>query len=466
MLYFLYNPADPHTDPGNRKAIFKMAKVKADLGASSYGRIRPLHGVNGGPMTKVFTYDGRPLFRRAGIPICRLHDTEYPYGSGEFVDIPCVFKDFDADENDPANYSFGLTDEYIRAIYEVGAEPIYRLGVSIEHAPVKRYIYPPKDYEKWARICEHVIMHYNSGWADGHEWNIRYWEIWNEPEGKNMWLGTDEEFFEFFEVAARHLKARFPELKIGGPAFTRPDGGMREAFVKYCGSRGVPLDFYSWHRYFIDAENVKRSAAAARTLLDENGYSDTESIFDEWNYMRDWTDQADSYVKLCDEHGAAFCAAVLSSLQQDTDVDAATYFEADPVKEWCGLFRVAEMGISRQKAKLAPRKPFYAFESFGKLYRLGEAVYVSSDCDRITACAARDAEGKNFGLMIANYSSARGGDEKTEIELEGVPSGRFEVRLTDAAREDEVICGLECEGSLKLTLDLKENSFVYIGSAV
>ena len=54
----------------------------------------------------------------------------------------------------------------------------------------------------------------------------------------------------------------------------------------------------------------------------------------------------------------------------------------------------------------------------------------------------------------------------TEIELEGVPSGRFEVRLTDAAREDEVICGLECEGSLKLTLDLKENSFVYIGSAV
>ena len=69
-----------------------MAGVKFNFNERQ--SVRPLHGVNLGPMTKVFTYDARPLFREAGFPYARLHDVEYPYGSGEFVDVPCIFKDF------------------------------------------------------------------------------------------------------------------------------------------------------------------------------------------------------------------------------------------------------------------------------------------------------------------------------------------------------------------------------------
>ena len=54
--------------------------------------------MNSGPMTKVFTYDAREWFKDAGFPFARLHDVEYPYGSGEFVDVPYIFKDFNADE--------------------------------------------------------------------------------------------------------------------------------------------------------------------------------------------------------------------------------------------------------------------------------------------------------------------------------------------------------------------------------
>ena len=115
-----------------------MAKVSIDFSAPSYGKIRPLHGLNSGPYTKAFTFDMRKLYRESGIPFVRLHDTEYPYGSGEFVDIPCIFKDFDADETLESSYNFDLTDEYIRHIIELDAQPIFRLGVSIEHAPVKR----------------------------------------------------------------------------------------------------------------------------------------------------------------------------------------------------------------------------------------------------------------------------------------------------------------------------------------
>ena len=114
-----------------------MPNITVDFSSQSIGPMRPLHGVNSGPMTKVFTYDARPQFMEAGFPYARLHDVEYPYGSGEFVDIPCIFKNFSADENDPDNYNFGLTDEYLKACIEVGAEPLFRLGVSIEHAPLE-----------------------------------------------------------------------------------------------------------------------------------------------------------------------------------------------------------------------------------------------------------------------------------------------------------------------------------------
>ncbi|MBI4578450.1 MAG: hypothetical protein HY718_02035 [Planctomycetes bacterium] len=48
-----------------------------------------------------------------------------------------------------------------------------------------------KDFAKWAKICVNIIRHYNEGWADGFHYNIRYWEIWNEPNvGNSMRSGT------------------------------------------------------------------------------------------------------------------------------------------------------------------------------------------------------------------------------------------------------------------------------------
>ena len=110
------------------------------------GRIRDLHGVGGGPVTRNFTFDATDDFRAAGIPLCRTHDIEYPFGLGEFVDIHCIFKDFAKDENDPASYNFTFTDEYLKAMLRAGAKPFYRLGSTIEHQPIKLYIHPPADF--------------------------------------------------------------------------------------------------------------------------------------------------------------------------------------------------------------------------------------------------------------------------------------------------------------------------------
>ena len=440
-----------------------MSFVKVDFSSPTIGNIRPLHGVNSGPMTKVFTYDARSLFREAGFPYARLHDVEYPYGSGEFVDIPCIFRNFDADETLEESYNFGLTDEYIKHIIEVGSKPLFRLGVSIEHAPVKRHIYPPKDYEKWARICEHIVRHYNEGWANGYHWNIEYWEIWNEADGgDNMWLGTPEEFYELYCVSATHLKGRFPHLKIGGCAFTRPHNAFTEGFFEYitAKSQRIPMDFYSWHKYFVKIEDLLKYSRQATEILRKYGYAESESIFDEWNYMKDWADQFDSYPKLKSYIGAAYCAATLCTLQTRTDVALANYFEADVIKEWCGIFEVTDMAIGKQKAILGPLKPFYSFKCFNALYAMKDEKKV--DCsDGICACAA--ASGEKCGLLLTNYMGA---SCETSIGISGLCGQKLEVRVTDKTRTFEKAFELTVREGAELSIALNEDSVVYIGTPI
>lgn len=59
------------------------------------------------------------------------------------------------------------------------------------------------DFQKWAVVCEHIVRHYNEGWADGYHLNIKYWEIWNEPDlgsedpaTSKTWGGTKEQFYD------------------------------------------------------------------------------------------------------------------------------------------------------------------------------------------------------------------------------------------------------------------------------
>ncbi len=436
--------------------------IRVDFHQPACGKIRPLHGVNSGPMTKVFTYDARPLFLEAGFPYARLHDVEYPYGSGEFVDIPCIFRNFDADETKEENYNFDLTDEYIRHIIEVGCQPLFRLGISIEHAPVKRYVYPPKDYRKWARICEHIIRHYNEGWANGFHWDIRYWEIWNEADGSGckMWGGTPEEFYELYVVSATYLKEKFPELMIGGCGYTKATNPFIEGFFRYISTRDhkVPLDFYSWHRYFDDIGRLMRSVSEASALMEKYGYGDAESVLDEWNYMESWDDQAESYRKMKNHVGAAHAGAVLCALQREGSVAIANYFESDVVKEFCGIFNVKDMAISRKCATLCPTKTFYPFYDFNRLYRLGDEIPAASDSASLYVCAAKGAEGA--ALMAVNYG---GEDREICFDLTGL-DGMATVWLTDEEHTHEKLMELAGGETLTLKLLMKNNSVIYIGT--
>ena len=383
------------------------------------GKIKPMHGTNNSPVRHNGDY---PEFREAGFPYMRTHDTAGAFGGNVYVDVPNIFRNFDADPEDPASYDFTFTDAYLKGFEKTPAKIFYRLGVTIENSHnLKAYrIFPPKDYLKWAKICEGIIKHYTQGWANGFRYDIQYWEIWNEPENKMMWKGTRQEFMDFYKTAAKYLKAKFPNIKIGGygncgffdltrqpkdnPAAGLDILGWFDDFVKMASDKNdpAPLDFFSWHLYSDQPLEIIAHADYVRKKLDAAGLKNVESVFGEWNYSLN-----SRKPEMRNNVGAAMCAAAMCAMQRGS-VDIALYYDATPSRSYCGIFSFPT---------LAYTKVFFAFKAFNDLYKLGECVETPNLQDRsLYLCAAKDSKSGKKAILAANYSA---GEKRLKLDFAG-----------------------------------------------
>ena len=450
-----------YENSGEHKPTDKREKVLVDF-TKPVGKIKPVNGVGGGPLTGNFLWDSTEYFKEARIPYCRLHDIEHPFGCGEFVDINCIFKNFNADENDAENYNFTATDKYIKAIIDCGAKVIFRLGTSIEHG-LRIHTLVPKDFAKWARICEHIIRHYNEGWADGFTFGIEYWEIWNEPDLGNLcWGGTFEQFIELYKTAAIHLKACFGDtIKVGGAAFTTGVSDNIHMFLNALAlDKRVPLDFYSFHRYAFKVEQILNEVHAARILLDKYGFTETETVFDEWNYVKSWKDGYTVMKKnITSMMAAAFIAGTLLALQK-SPVNVATYYDAQvgtTMREhWNGLFTAPEIINEENAIKSEPLKGYYAFKAFAALAELGIEVTSDTAADHVYVAGAKDDDKGAF--MLANFNPYEKADHELVFDLKGIYGKKCEIYLLDEEHDLELIY----EGEIPETYNLKSETVVLV----
>ena len=441
-------------------------KYTIDL-TEKLGEVKPVNGVCNGPSKLTAKY-----FKKAHIPFSRLHDMRTHFHA--CCDVPSIFRDFDADENDPKNYDFTLSDYYIEKIKECGTDIIYRLGSSMEQGDFRFYNEPPKDFAKWARICEHIIRHYNEGWADGHHYDIRYFEIWNEPDtcAKNremdgQWTGTPEEFGEFLSIAATHLKKCFPDRYIGAYPSCNILTPEREAFFRTVFSilqkNEVPIDFCPWHCYGDDPERTKRYIAKIRLLLDEYGYHDTFQICTEWNYF--WLRRGiwsefeleggehlfeEMFQTASSEVGAAYSLAQMMTFQQ-SEVKMATMHRADALSMYCTMFNI--YGV--------PQKQFGAFYAYDALREGKNEVCVSGKKDGVYVMASGD--GDYACVSVAQY---RGEWTNYDFEMKGLDTDAdytAEYYLTDDRHHFELV-KTDCGKGKVLSFGkyLKENSVLTI----
>ncbi len=377
------------------------------------GKIKPVHSVGQPPILGWCDYSMFHYLKEVGVKYSRLHDVGGAFGKGIYVDIPNLFRNFDADPENPDSYDFAFTDKLLTALVENGIEPYFRLGVTIENACAIRayHIYPPKDYMQWTRICEGIIRHYTEGWANGYHMKISHWEIWNEPDNmpdpmeNHLWRGTFEQYMELYKTASIYLKNKFPHLMIGGYgssgfyAVTKTQGytagdpvhtarldhlvTVFHKFLDFISANKCPLDFFAFH-FYDTCEYLKQQIDYVKEHLDKAGYGHTELSLNEWRPTGDKNDTPEQ---------ASHLAAVLAIAQNSPLSDAEIYDAKCGMGSYSPLF---------DPITYKPRKGYYAFKAFNELYKLGTALPVENVPDGMYAAAAENRE--ETAVMLVNRS--------------------------------------------------------------
>lgn len=431
--------------------------------SSDCGEFKKIHGANIGPYCLNGQVDLSEWHTRIGFPTIRLHDCAFY--CWDVVDIPAIFPLWHLDANDPQSYSFAKTDGYIQSILNCGSEIVYRLGVTIQNHPTYRFdTNPPEDYDKWADICIQIIRHYNEGWADGFHHNIRYWEIWNEPEigTAAMWNAPYEEYVRFYIHVAKRIKAACPDILIGGPAFAGQmltNRSLMHTFLPAVREANAPLDFCSWHAYPQTPGQLSLAATDVRSILDSYGYTQTESHLNEWNlapYGGNWGMFKNNAVHMheyIEQKKSAECAALVAGCLidlQDAPINMTNFYEAGN-GTW-GMFELS--GV--------PGKPVYSFLAYREMldHAPVRVTVERSDPDTGLALAAgRTEDFSELRLLAANYHTAQ---PEFSIDLDGLPKDitwQVEDRCIDSKSNLDTMRSFTLEaGTTSLTIPASPHS--------
>jgi len=112
--------------------------------------------------------------------------------------------------------------------------------------------YPPRDWVDWADYVRQVVKHYKD--------NIKYWEVWNEPNNSDFWAGTVEQYYKLLKIAYCTAKEVDPDCKIVAPAV----GGLEanslnwmECLFKLGGLDYI--DIVSYHGYLFRTEDIAKT---------------------------------------------------------------------------------------------------------------------------------------------------------------------------------------------------------------
>ncbi len=385
------------------------------------GRIKPLHCINGGPRSGGYKlpYDFSEEFSELSIPFVRTETTSGEYGLNQFINVHCIFPDFSADETAEESYNFLPTDLYLASIRNTGADIFFRLGEASEPYSKKLYAKCPADKEKWARICEHIIMHYNEGWANGFKLNIKYFEIWNAADSGEGFSGEPREFYELYRVVANHLRTRFPKIRIGAYgargfySLNRLDASeemktyvpFMQQFFAYITAEptSAPLDFFTWSCYTSNPEELAMHIKYARTYLDSAGLRKTRSIICEYNSANNVQTPA----ALRPEFSTELASALI--LAQKNPVDMMMYSTSDISSFDNGLFSLDDHTVHRHYTA------YRVMRSFASLYRLGTATETEDYRKELYSLAAVGKDEAGILLVTRAYSG------KVKIMLKNSP---------------------------------------------
>ena len=391
------------------------------------GKLKPILCANTGPcFGKDLEHSFIDEYKEMGISFVRTHNVEHPYGAGRYIDVHCIFPDFDLDPRFESSYNFAPTDRYIATVKASGADIFLRIGESSEPYETRIYNRAPADLDKWICIVEHIIAHYNRGWANGFKLGIKYCELPCDVDEDHGWASDKEEYFELYRRTALRLKEVYPKLRVGayssGGFYSLNHYNASEKQKRYVSfledflafvtkpAIAAPLDFLTWKCCAESPEELSLHANYARSYLNQRGLKRTQSIVSEFklkpmkepHYLRRF-------------YPAELASALI--IAEKSSVDMLFMSDMSPFDMGCALYSLEDRTVKRKYA------PYGVMSAFGKLSSLATTVDVSEDYRRELYIIATASEEEGAVIVVT-----REFDGQIELNLKGSEFSSYSIK--------------------------------------
>jgi hypothetical protein len=259
----------------------------------------------------------------------------------------------------------------------------------------------PGDYAAWDSIIKDIAREVRT-------WDFTpYYELWNEPNNRNYWNGSEVELIQLYRHTAEAIKSVHPQARVGGfgmhawykgthtqgydlegwyPDTLAEETAALAHLIDTCALGGIPLDFISWHIFSIYPYKVDNAAWFLRRKLDSAGMYDTEMIMDEYNTAQESRWQPGIMLNTLMQMARAGIDGHAFAAYQDFSDDPSDEFHND----WGSISRG---GLC---------KPVYkAFQLLSMVERDGRMLQVEQETD-IPVFAAASRQGNRVRLLVSN----------------------------------------------------------------
>lgn len=320
-------------------------------------------------------------------------------------------------------HSFFNCDQVFDFLLSIGMRPFVELGfmpgaLASGSKTVFKYqanVTPPKDYKQWSALIDRLVSHCVERYGESElsEW---LFEVWNEPNLRAFWTGTQRDYFRLYRYTAEAIKNVSASLNVGGPATAA--GAWIEDFVEFCERNDVPADFVSTHYYQNDgygrdSELDVQLFKSQRGIMREVAQNTRSHSRGRPVYYTEWNTSSNLFDPLHDEPYAA--AAVASTIMEAnglvegfsfwtfSDIFEELYFPSLPFHGGFGLLTLH--GIP---------KPTY--RTFQLLHDLGDRQSLVDGLHETVDCSVIQKD-SSVTVLLTNHTTPGHTIESEEIEI-------------------------------------------------
>ena len=346
---------------------------------------------------------------------------------------------FQPDTEAKLRYSFYNIDSIFDFLLNIGMKPFIELGfmpTALASGATTCFHYranitPPADYGKWEALIEsftrHLVNRY--GLDEVRTW---FFEVWNEPNLKFFWDGSQAEYFKLYEHSVNAIKRVDSQLRVGGPA-TSINAWIPE-MIAFCRTNHLPLDFISTHHYPTDDPlwrrsdltieeffknfshemgNYERGVLFKMTAKARAEAGDLPLYYTEWNTSAMLPDA---------RHDEPYSAALVAKTIADNDglVNGYSFWTFSDLFEENGQYAAPfHGGFGLQNIYGIPKPTYRVFQM---LHQLGEQrIPVESSAQSTVEVLATRSESE-LSLLVYNHNipGAEISTEDVALTLKGV----------------------------------------------